>query len=138
MTAARSAEIRRRIWDSGLGTQRRAPEDGTPPYWPAPRGPAGLHYPRLSAGVEPAPIGGPPGGQHWQGARTVLTIRVCAGWALHAPIPLPNSLCPPMAATAETCRGGRRPLPLASDSDMLGRLGRRRHGRSDSNITTWR
>ena len=55
----------------------------------------GLNYARLPAGVEPAPIGSPSGGQ--QGARATI----CPGTALHALIPLPYSRSAPMAATAE-------------------------------------
>ena len=56
----------------------------------------GVHYARLTAGVEPAPIGGPPGGQ--QGAWAVE----CPGSALHALTPLQYSLSAPTATTAET------------------------------------
>ena len=69
----------------------------------------GVHYARLPAGVEPAPIGSPSGGQ--QGARAVE----CPGSALRALTPLPYSLSASMAATAETMgcvRGaanGRKP-----------------------------
>ena len=48
------------------------------------------------AGVEPAPIGGPPGGQ--QGARAIE----CPCSALRALTPLQYSLSAPTATTAET------------------------------------
>ena len=56
----------------------------------------GVHYARLPAGVDSAPIGGPLGGQ--QGAWAVER----QGLALHALTPLPYSLSAPTATTAET------------------------------------
>ena len=57
---------------------------------------SGMNYVRLPAGVEPAPIGCPPGGQ--QGARAVE----CPGSAPRALTALPYSLSAPTATTAGT------------------------------------
>ena len=77
----------------------------------------GVHYAQLPAGVEPAQIGGPPGGQ--QGSQAVE----CPGSALRALTPLQYSLSAPMAATAETMgsvRGAANPLESRRrrDSDI--------------------